>query len=266
MAKISQGYMGPVIGRLGTAVGYVWRGRYCMRSLPAHYHDRRSEAQLEQRDRFLAMVRFASSATSVLKHGMLLIASREQMTEGNVFVRDNKRHFLVERGSGAVRVDYARLQLSSGSGAPVALTGVVVDADGVLSATWDKCNELRGARGQDVVWLYAYCPACGNGVALTPSRRSAARATALLPDAFRGCGVHLYAFTENAAGDCSATSHAATPCGELSYDDAERPASQDFISDDSRPVADLAARDTDTGVAMTPMRRGSGGTHPPCRG
>ena len=212
MAKIEQGILGPFRGTVGTVIGYRWRDRWCMRARPSHYHDRRSEAQLEQRGRFKAMIQFASPATPLLRLGLRAWAAEHGLTEGNAFLRLNHGCFSgISGGSGdsgdsgrsgvSGGIDFAGLRFSLGSLPPVQ-KAVARRVDGTtVRVGWE-----RGlGRGADRVHVYAYCPAAGWGLAVADAARGAKQAQFALPQEFAGEEVHLWAFAVNAEGVASAT-------------------------------------------------------------
>ena len=82
MSLVYNGYMGPVIGRLGPVVGYLWRGRPVFRAYVRHIHYPNTQQQQAERQWFVAMVRFAAEARSALLQGMNEPALRQGMTEG----------------------------------------------------------------------------------------------------------------------------------------------------------------------------------------
>ena len=139
MAKIEQGILGPFHGTVGTVIGYRWRDRWCMRARPSHYNDRRSEAQLQQRSRFKAMIQFASPATPLLRLGLKAWATEHSLTEGNAFLRLNHECFAsmasitsltsttsmtsttstTSMTSATGNIDYPRLRFSHGTLPPI---------------------------------------------------------------------------------------------------------------------------------------------------
>ena len=60
MAKLPQGIMGPFIGRLGTAVGYVWNGKCVARSYNPHVRNPRTPEQVAHREMFKQEVQLAA--------------------------------------------------------------------------------------------------------------------------------------------------------------------------------------------------------------
>ncbi|MDY6371088.1 MAG: DUF6266 family protein [Bacteroidales bacterium] len=99
MAKLEQGILGPFRGKVGTVVGYLWRGRQVVRAYRREINYPNTEQQQAEREWFVGMVRFAATARQALLLGLREKASRDVMTEGNAFVRMNKGCF----GRGAER-------------------------------------------------------------------------------------------------------------------------------------------------------------------
>ena len=93
MAKLEQGILGPFRGKVGTVVGYLWRGRQVVRAYRREINYPNTEMQQAEREWFVGMVRFAATARQALLLGLREKAERDVMTEGNVFVRMNKGCF-----------------------------------------------------------------------------------------------------------------------------------------------------------------------------
>ena len=93
MAKLEQGILGPFRGKVGTVVGYLWRGKPVVRAYRREINYPNTERQQAERDWFVGMVRFAATARQALLLGLREKAARDVMTEGNAFVRMNKDCF-----------------------------------------------------------------------------------------------------------------------------------------------------------------------------
>ena len=93
MAKLEQGILGPFRGKVGTVVGYRWRGKHVVRAYRREINYPNTERQQAEREWFVGMVRFAATARQALLLGLRERAAREQMTEGNAFVKMNKGCF-----------------------------------------------------------------------------------------------------------------------------------------------------------------------------
>ena len=93
MAKLEQGILGPFRGKVGTVVGYLWRGRHVVRGYRREINYPNTDNQQVEREWFVSMVRFAATARQALLLGLRERAARDQMTEGNAFVKMNKHCF-----------------------------------------------------------------------------------------------------------------------------------------------------------------------------
>ena len=93
MAKLEQGILGPFRGKVGTVVGYLWRGKQVVRAYRREINYPNTEQQQAEREWFVGMVRFAATARQALLLGLRERAERDVMTEGNAFVRMNKGCF-----------------------------------------------------------------------------------------------------------------------------------------------------------------------------
>ena len=69
MSKNSQGYMGPQIGKLGPAIGYLWKGRQVFRGYNPFVKDRNSEKQQLVRTRFKAVNSLMNSIGAAVNLG-----------------------------------------------------------------------------------------------------------------------------------------------------------------------------------------------------
>ena len=94
-------------------------------------------------------------------------------------------------------------------------------------------HELAGC-ATDMVYLYAYCPAMGEGCMAEGVYRRRRVASVQLPEGWCGCEVHLYLFAQNDLGQCSITAHIASTIPALSS--AEN-AEQELVDNSIQPAA-----------------------------
>lgn len=198
MAIVTKGIAGPYVGRLGTSVGYMWKGKNCVRAYRQHICFPNTEEQLRERSWFVGMVRFASCATHVLRMGLRRQAAEAGMTEGNYFVMLNKRFFVRERGD--FTVDYSKLKLSVGPAADVYFREPRFEADETVKVEFEKNSLSLRAMGDDQVYLYAYAPAVGRGLLSAPVARRSKQLSIRLPEEWSGLDVHLYGFVVDRDG------------------------------------------------------------------
>ena len=154
MAKQTEGFLGGFNGKLGPVVGYRWKGLWCMRSQSRFVKNPRTEAQQAHRALFKAEVQLAGRMRWAVNIGLKLPADDMNMTALNLFVKANQQAF--SDVDGALKVDYAALQVSGGPVAPVALTEASVDGDNVLNVKFEKNPLRRSCSMYDNVYFWIY--------------------------------------------------------------------------------------------------------------
>jgi len=222
MGKTNHGFMDGFSGRLGNVVGYQWRGRMCVRSMPSRYRDAQTPEQMQQRALFKAVVRFAARARKVLKIGLRCASLNAQMTESNYFMRINKRCFALTAADGtatsgettthqaettadleALEVDYENLMLADGPVAPVAFGMPQMIDEMTISIDFEKNPLHRTVHSDDLVYLVAYCPELGDFDLSAPVYRRSNRLTMSLNEMWAGREVHLWGFVVDRDGRAS---------------------------------------------------------------
>lgn len=260
MAKQTNSYLGGFSGRLGPAVGYRWKGVWCVRSLPGEVYNPRTTKQMEHREMFREEVRTASHMADAINLGLRSLADEANMTTHNTFVCINQHAFsLVDK---VFTVDYASLRLSAGPTAPVAFGTPSVDEGNRLTVSFEKNPQgLTSASPYDYVYLYAYCPAQGQGFLSAPVHRRDKRLAVLLPSHFDHCEVHLYGMVCNREGMMSETLYIGHIILQQTASDdittPEQPISTTAASMDSTSIsdADQPLPDTlDAAPASVPAR------------
>lgn len=201
MARVNDLFSIGFSGRIGNVIGYEWRGRMCVRSMPAHYNDAQSERQLAQRALFKATVGFAARARSVVQTGLRKASIDARMLETNYFMRINKRCFSIADGS--LVVDYESLILADGPVAPVAFSEPALLDDTTIQVDFEKNPLQRVAKQEDVVYLVAYCPEVNTFYMSAGNYRYKCFAELQLPDLWAGKEVHLWGFVVDKAGRAS---------------------------------------------------------------
>ena len=232
MAKQTDGINGGYRGRVGSAVGYMWRGQWCVRSMPRFFHDAKTDSQLEQRALFKATVAFAGRVKEVLRTGLHQPALDVHKTECNYFLKINKGCFGIENGElrteneATLVVDYPSLVVSEGPVAPVGFGSVaptppfghpsLEGGDGATQVTaastshlsaltfhLDKNPEHRRANADDKVFVALFCAETGEAMLSLPAYRRSKAITVTLPDEWVGTEVHLYGFVQDNAARTS---------------------------------------------------------------
>lgn len=238
-------------GRIGNVVGYMWRGKYCVRSMPTHFTDAKTEHQLEQRSLFKQTVHFASRARIVLRHGLRMQSLNAHLTEYNYFMRINKRCFsLVDE---QLQVDYENLVLAEGPVAPVAFNVPRLLDDTTISIDFEKNPLHRVTSPDDTVYLVAYCPELGDFDLSNGVFRRSNRLTMSLNSYWAGREVHLWGFVVDSNGRASMSQYVG--CGTLNAEEAEDEANtlpEEVEEADQMPSADAPMAD---GKPTPPQQR-----------
>ncbi len=264
MGKTDFGFMAGFSGRLGNLIGYRWRGRMCVRTMPSHYRDARTPEQLQQRALFKAVVRFAAKARQVLKKGMNAVSLDAQMTESNYFMRVNKRCFALAAGTqDELQVDYENLLLADGPVAPVAFYEPQMLDETTLSVDFEKNPLHRAVKWEDLVYLVAYCPELGDFDISVPVYRRSNRLTMSLNPYWVGREVHLWGFVVDSNGRASQSQYlgggilgSEEPDAQASDQQNDEPVATDF-ADEATAYQTGASAAQAMAAAMTPLNAAS---------
>ncbi len=197
MAIQTAGYLGGFSGRLGPAVGYMWNGKWCMRSYRRHVANPRTAAQVAQRDMFKQEVQLAATMRWAVLTSMRDLARELGMTAFNLFVHANQHAF--SRVDGAFKVDYPNLRLSIGEVAAVESPRMVREEGNMLNVSFGK----GPGDGYDRVSLYVYAPELRTGFLAAPVYRRTKHISLALPDIYEGQELHAYLMVQGADGSWS---------------------------------------------------------------
>lgn len=222
MATSTNGFTGGFSGRLGNVIGYEWRGKMCVRSMPSHYRDAQTPRQLAHRALFKATVGFATKARHIIDKGLHQVSLNAQMTEVNYFMRINKRCLSLAEAATAeaqnapqptptatLDVDYEHLVLADGPVAPVAFHTPVMTDDTTIRVAFDKNPLHRAVKQGDCVYLAAYCPEVGDFDISAACYRNSGFAEIRLHPYWAGKEIHLWGFVVDTAGRASLSQHLA---------------------------------------------------------
>ncbi len=187
MAKQRYGINDGYRGTVGTVIGYLWRGKWCLRARPRYVHNPRTARQISARGLFSGVSRLASRMQGALRLGMHSEALKLHRTVCNHFMSVNRQCFALE--DNRLSVDYEHLTIALGPVAPVGFSVISEQCSVVSEATQDgRVSQLNTkhltlntitipfeknplhlrADGDDQVYLYAWCPAHDKGLLSAP--------------------------------------------------------------------------------------------------
>jgi hypothetical protein len=196
MATISQGILGGFSGKVGTVIGGSWKGIDYMRSQAVSVSNPRTEAQLDQRARFGATLKFLQPLTPFLRVGFKNYAVK--MTAFNNAMSYNLNNALTGVYP-EYAIDYASALVSRGS-LPGALNPEISStASSVIDFTWEDNSTDSNAMADDKVLLVVYNPAKQQAVTVVGGNaRTEGSQAVTVPAAFTGDQVHCYIAFQNA--------------------------------------------------------------------
>ena len=207
MARQMAGYMGPFSGTLGTAIGYMWNGKWCMRSRPTAVYNPRTPEQVAHRELFKREVQLAADLRDAVVASMSDMARQMGMTCYNLFVSVNQGAFsLVERANqpnevagGVFEVDWRKLRLSMGDVAPVESARSELKEHNVLEVRYDKGHGYS----HDLVRLMVYAPGLRRSLMSKPAFRKDKKVAVALPDKFVGEELQMWLLVQSPDGQWS---------------------------------------------------------------
>ena len=246
MAKSIGLTSGKFSGKCGMEVFYYWKHRQCVRAYNAHIAYPDTAKQRVEREWFVSMVRFASKASSALKMGLRESADKAQISEGNYFVRQNKRYFSHEDGK--VQIDYQHLVISEGAAADVFFCRPRFEDNEIVEVPFEKNSRLLRPSGEDSVYLFFYNADLGEGYLSAPVQRRSKLLRVRLPQHWTACEVHIYGFVVDRDKQSSNSTYIG--CGRLNCYEENGQYVQ--INKDWKDFVEYATR-SNNGIAGAPQ-------------
>ncbi len=190
MATFKEGYMGAFSGKLGTAIGYMWKGRPCLRSHQPRPKNPHTKEQVHNRKVFGTASRLAADMADATGIGLRGIAAERNTSVHNVFVSLNRHCIGVTEGE--TTVDFTALRVAEGELPGVAFSTLQHVGAGEIAVDYERTGN-EGSYG-DYVYLYAYVPELGYGALSLPAARGGDRVCLHLSERWRGREAHIYGF------------------------------------------------------------------------
>lgn len=201
MATVDKGVLGGFSGKVGSVVGFQWRGITVMRSLPQKNNRPPSEAQLLLRQRFRLVMGFLTPLKPIVTRFY-----EEAQGSSSPFNLATSYHLkqAVQLVDGAYVVDYPKVLISKGYLAWMEATGLSAEPGGNLSLSWEDNSGQAFASEDDKLLVSVYAPALNKFELFIPAALRADQAVTLsLPPSFSGqqiqCWATFVTHTEKAA-------------------------------------------------------------------
>jgi hypothetical protein len=191
MARINNGILGGIKGKIGNIEGYLWKGVPVIRMEKRKTNTPPSEKQLMARQRMAVVSNFLKSMTTFVRAGFEVFAENEEFTANNAA----KSYLLLHALQGDypnLNINYSAVKLSRGV-LPPAENPAVIPATNGLTFTWAVAPLMNFYNRRSQVMLLVYAPALNKSVyTLSAARRTAGTEFLELPNQFKNQELHTY--------------------------------------------------------------------------
>jgi len=190
MGKIRKGILGGVSGTVGNIVGGSWKGIDYLRILPASVANPKTQKQMNQRTKFIKVIRFLQPCTEVVRIGFKAYATR--MTAFNAAMSYNFRHAVTGEYPD-YSVDPAKVLLTRGMLAGATNVSCGAELPGKVSVQWQDNSGLSNGNSSDKAMVVVYNLEDETVVySLEAAIRSDAGTEMEVPASFTGKEVHCF--------------------------------------------------------------------------
>lgn len=190
MGKINQGILGGVSGQIGNVIGGTWKGIDYLRIKPSSVANPRTEGQIDQRSKFLTVLRFLQPMTDFLRVGFKLYANK--MTQFNAAMSYN----LFNAVTGAYpnySVDYSNALVSRGNLTGVSGGSANSTTAGEVDITWTDNSGSGSAMATDKALILILNTARRESVfTVSGPARSATTSNLVVPNEYEGEEVEVF--------------------------------------------------------------------------
>ena len=200
MSKNAGGYMGIQIGKLGPAVGQMWKGKNVYRSHNPFPKDPKTPQQKAIRTRFGFINSLTRALSPAINAGFLFEANSQRTTTRGLFVHENFPLVTLSSETGTLTptIDYSQIKVAVGGLTPVSF-GTPSHSDGAIQVPiTSSLSGIGNALDDDNVNVILFNPSMRQAV-MTSAKRTATSILIPLPESWpAGTQLHLYGFTTTA--------------------------------------------------------------------
>ncbi|MFM9402767.1 DUF6266 family protein [Myroides odoratimimus] len=156
MAEIKDGILGGVHGTVGTVVGFMWRGRYFIRSKPRKSHKLATVAQVLQRSKLGVVSSFVSKFKDFINEHYPQALLNNKMATG----KEQLISMLMKEGivnvEGEPCIDIAKVLVSIGPLPPAVIKKINQLKTGRIKVQWDNSITNVLTKNTDRLSIIAY--------------------------------------------------------------------------------------------------------------
>lgn len=161
MSTFNKGILGAFSGKTGSVVGATWKGRPVMRSLPAKSSKPKTQAQLDQQEKFSLAVNLLAGMAELLKTSFKSYTTH--VSGFNAAVSYNIRRAITGAAS-PFSIDYSLVQVGLGGLTNASAPTATAVAGNAVKFDWLDNSGTGKALGTDIPVLVAFCPETGRSV------------------------------------------------------------------------------------------------------
>lgn len=195
MATYEKGILGPFIGKVGTVVGTVWRGKYIIKSLPKKPTGIPTDLQVLQRDKFALGVHFITPIKSVLDRffGQKMGVKSRFNLAASYHIKE-----AIVVNNDLLEIVYPKVLVAKGPLLGLQNFVVTAMADNKLKITWLDNSAQAMAKPTDELLVVLHAPEVGTfEVFESMATRAAGEVTLTVTNEFEGMDVYGWAaFTQ----------------------------------------------------------------------
>jgi len=206
MGSYNKGILGPFRGKVGSVIGYSWRGKDLMRGLPKETTTVATAAQLEQRAKFSTVIKFLTPIKGVV--GAYFGKEQKSKSPFNLATGYHLDEALLPGPDDSWLIDYPKVLISRGDLRGVDNPVVAPGAANEINLTWTDNSGQASADATDVLIAVAFCTEMGEFVQFNPAAatRVDAAATLTIPGYLSGTLAEVWVTFVTADGKLAAIS------------------------------------------------------------
>ena len=190
MGTIKHGLLGGVSGKVGNVVGGNWKGIDYLRVIPANVANPKTQKQMNQRAKFMTVIKFLQPFTEFLRIGFKAYATK--MSAFNAAVSYNFKN-AVSGEFPDYSIEYDNVLLARGNLTGVYNAACVSDEASKVKLTWDDNSGTGSAYASDKALVVIFNPSKNEVFYnLDAGQRSDAQTTLEVPASYSGDEVQCY--------------------------------------------------------------------------
>lgn len=194
MSKNANGYMGIQVGKLGPAVGFMWKGKNIYRAYNPFAKDANTPKQQLQRALFRVISKTSRLLSPAINLGYAYKANSLHTTTRGLFVKDNFQYTSGDSPEN-VEIDLSKLTVSDGPlTPPIFGTPAYNPSNACVDIPFVGNVGIGCALDNDEIMVYGFCPDLEMATFTSAAREATDPLSLPVPDAFRGHDVYIYGF------------------------------------------------------------------------